>query len=222
MAADGPALLAAAVRAACLAKAPRRTIQAVAAAVAGVLARPATMAATPREASSARAGDMRNAADAGNGFPPEELLAALRAARSAQRRRKKVRRRTAKRVAVAASHNEASVAAETHDDMDVTSALETAVPALPLPEARQNHDAQESQDKRVARLLGIRSDDGSSIASTSSRRSSMAVAVKRPSPDDREMLPPPNRPRRAGGRGRGESKPSEGGAASQRPRRGGR
>ena len=45
MSADGAALLAAAVRAAVLAKAPRRTVQAVAAAVAGVLVRLTTAAA---------------------------------------------------------------------------------------------------------------------------------------------------------------------------------
>ena len=38
MVADGPAFVAAAVKAACEAKAPRRTVQAVAAAVAGVFA----------------------------------------------------------------------------------------------------------------------------------------------------------------------------------------
>jgi hypothetical protein len=182
MAADGPALLAAAVRAACLAKAPRRTIQAIAAAVAGVLVRPATNEATPRQTSSAQAGPKRSAADVVDGSSPEELLVALRAARSAQRRRKKERRCAAKRAAVvvAASLNVVSAGAETRVDMVGASALEAAVLALPLPEARLEHVAL-----------------------------SMTDAVKRPSPDDSTMSPLPCRQRRASGRGKDADSPPD-------------
>ena len=91
MAVDGSALVAAAVRAACLAKAPRRTVQAVAAAVAGVCLRPvavegrkrATVASEPASAHDSSAGDAS----------PEELLEALRSCRREQRRRKKARRK---------------------------------------------------------------------------------------------------------------------------------
>ncbi|CAE8671775.1 unnamed protein product [Polarella glacialis] len=95
MASDGPALLAAAVRAACLAKAPRRTTQAVAAAVAGVILRPPTAAAVPGPTSAAPAGPQRAAEGAGDASP-EALLAALRSARAGQRKRKKERRKAAK------------------------------------------------------------------------------------------------------------------------------
>ena len=74
---DGPALLAAAVRAAVLAKAPRRTVQSVAAAVAGVLVRPAPLPATPATVPGKAAGRQcatdLNAGDAS----PEALLEAF-------------------------------------------------------------------------------------------------------------------------------------------------
>ena len=100
MAFDGPALLAAAVRAACLAKAPRRTVQAVAAAVTGVLARPSTAAAEQATATGMPARSQRAATHEQDAAPsPEELQNSLRAVRTAQRRRKKERRRAAKEAA---------------------------------------------------------------------------------------------------------------------------
>ncbi|CAE8656688.1 unnamed protein product [Polarella glacialis] len=97
--ADGPAFVAAAVRAAILAKAPRRTVQAVAAAVTGVFtSRPA--AATLRTSSAAQAmprGECRSTP--GIGASAEELVAALQEARRARRRRKKENRRAKKREA---------------------------------------------------------------------------------------------------------------------------
>ncbi|CAE8732913.1 unnamed protein product [Polarella glacialis] len=97
--ADGPAFVAAAVRAAILAKAPRRTVQAVAAAVTGVFtSRPA--AATLRASSAAQAmprGECRSTP--GIGASAEELVAALQEARRARRRRKKENRRAKKREA---------------------------------------------------------------------------------------------------------------------------
>lgn len=96
---DGAAaLVAAAVRAAVLAKAPRRTVSAVAASVVSALGRPA--AATQRPAAQVPTGAQRAAAasfaESAGGPSPEELLAALRSARAAQRRRKKQRRKAAK------------------------------------------------------------------------------------------------------------------------------
>mmetsp|Transcript_50274 Transcript_50274/g.139588 ORF Transcript_50274/g.139588 Transcript_50274/m.139588 type:complete len:244 (-) Transcript_50274:276-1007(-) len=96
MAADGAALLAAAVGAACRAKAPRRTVQAVAAAVAGVLVRPAAAAAVPRPGAAVPAGAQSAGPDDSD---PVQLLDSLRAARRAQRIRKKERRRAAKQAA---------------------------------------------------------------------------------------------------------------------------
>jgi hypothetical protein len=92
--ADGAAgLLAAAVRAAILAKAPRRTVQAVAAAVTGVLVRPAADDAAPLTSVP------MVAAGAVAGSSPDELAAALRAARAEQRRKKRARRRERKSLA---------------------------------------------------------------------------------------------------------------------------
>ena len=97
MAADGPAMLAAAVRAACLAKAPRRTIQAVAAAVAGVFAHPATARATPAPVARMPAGTQRAASEGDGGEASTEvLIAALREARSTKRRNKRARRKAAR------------------------------------------------------------------------------------------------------------------------------
>ena len=95
MADDRAALLGAAIRAACLAKAPRRTIQAIASAVTGVLRRPHT-ASTRVKVPDVQPSTQRATSAPGNGGSPEELLAALREARSAQRRRKKDRRKAAK------------------------------------------------------------------------------------------------------------------------------
>ena len=96
---DGAALLAAAVRAAILAKAPRRTVQAVATAVAGVLVRPvkAEPASVPEDAASAP----RAPAPAFGDASADALLQALRAKRCATRRAKR-QRRTARRSASAA------------------------------------------------------------------------------------------------------------------------
>jgi hypothetical protein len=102
MVVDGAAMLAAAVRAAVLAKAPRRTVQAVAAAVAGVFARPD---ATQRPAASVPAGSHCAAKETGHDASAEELLAALRSARNAQRRKKKERRREAKMAASKAAED---------------------------------------------------------------------------------------------------------------------
>ena len=91
---DAAALVAAAVRAAVLAKAPRRTVAAVAAAVTGVLVKP--QQATPHKNDAATASGQRADAQAATGASAEDLVAALREARSAQRRRKKERRKERK------------------------------------------------------------------------------------------------------------------------------
>ena len=100
MVVDGPALLAAAVRAACQAGAPRRTVQAVASAVTAILVRPA--AAVPRREPKTPAGTPGAAAE-GEPDDAPALLASLRAVRQAQRVRKKERRRAAKVAAAAAA-----------------------------------------------------------------------------------------------------------------------
>lgn len=112
MSADGAALLAAAVRAAVLAKAPRRTVQAVAAAVAGVLVRPAAANAAKGTGPSVPAGSQCAAAEGAGDPSPEFLLDSLRAVRSAQRRRKKERRQARKEATRKATPQEEDVKRE--------------------------------------------------------------------------------------------------------------
>jgi hypothetical protein len=120
---DGAAMLAAAVRAAVLAKAPRRTVQAVAAAVAGVFARPAAVAARG-PAAPVPAGSQCAAKETGNDASAEELLAALRSARSAQRKKKKERRCAAK-LAASRAANEDRVAVGLSSELDLGGGLPT-------------------------------------------------------------------------------------------------
>ncbi len=120
--ADGPAFVAAAVRAAILAKAPRRTVQAVAAAVTGVFVRP-TAAAAPVPAAMAQA--MPESADAAveaTGASLEEMVAKLQAVRRAQRKKKKENRKARKRAGqmspAASEVSTKSVAMFFHDGWD--------------------------------------------------------------------------------------------------------
>ena len=114
---DGPALLAAAVRAAILAHAPRRTVQAVATAVASVLVRPAMAKAAPATVPAAAASAPRSAAPAFGDASADALLEALRAKRSAhraaKRERLKARRSASAAPGVSESVNEAPVPAAT-------------------------------------------------------------------------------------------------------------
>lgn len=91
-------LVAAAVRAAILAKAPRRTVSAVAAAVVSAFVGATAHAATKTRDARQQAGTQR-ATECGADDDPAALLEALREARSSQRRRKKARRKAAKVVA---------------------------------------------------------------------------------------------------------------------------
>jgi len=95
MPADGASLLEAAIRGAVLAHAPRRTVQAVAAAVTGVLLRQTTAAALNSD--SRRQPDAPMETDEVG--DPAQLLASLRASRRSQRQKKKERRRLAKQAA---------------------------------------------------------------------------------------------------------------------------
>ena len=83
------ALLSAAVKAACQAKAPRRTVAAVAAAVTTVLLQPVTVTATPARVPDVHAGPPESAEALG----VDELEQRLRQARAAKRQSKRQRRR---------------------------------------------------------------------------------------------------------------------------------
>jgi len=96
-AADGPALLAAAVKAALSARAPRRTVAAVASAVTRALAPTKTAPVTPpTKATPERADEQPAEEKAIAETSPEDLLQALRHARRAERALKKARRRESK------------------------------------------------------------------------------------------------------------------------------
>ena len=100
--ADGAGLASAAVRAAILAKAHRRTVSAVAAAVVSAVVGTHAKAACQTQLSSERAGTQRGTARSNDDDAagcPAALLEALRAARASQRKRKKERRRAAKTAA---------------------------------------------------------------------------------------------------------------------------
>ena len=88
-------MVAAAVRAAVSAKAPRRTVSAVAAAVASALARPVTVDAKPRSATPRAPAETQPPTEqAFDGTTSESvLLEALRSKRREQRRAKKARHR---------------------------------------------------------------------------------------------------------------------------------
>ena len=99
MAADGPAFVAAAVKAAIAAKAPQRTVQGVAAAVAGVFAHAALAHATPKPAAQAREAAQHVPQVDPTGVPePATLVEALRHARRAQKALKRKKGRAAKQV----------------------------------------------------------------------------------------------------------------------------
>ena len=90
--ADGSSLIAAAIRAAILAKAPRRTVQAIAAAVTSVLVHQiADACPKTKDADHVRSSNASNAKL--SGVSAEEHVEALRAARSARRRRKRANKR---------------------------------------------------------------------------------------------------------------------------------
>ena len=177
MASDGPAFLAAAVRAACLAKAPRRTVQAVASAVAGVLARPAA-AATSVPGPKVPAGSQRSAA-AEPASDPSELLAALRAARSAQRKRKKERQRARKVTASAVLPEKCGACPPAQASDSRGSQAQSAASARVRGLRRAHPDVDTIMDEEQARAASPSShpsswmtskyDDGQSAKSTASR-----------------------------------------------------
>ena len=102
VATDAASLVEAAVRAACLARAPRRTVQAVAAAVVSVLAHPSPAAnSAPRTARVERPSDP----GASSGARRESSEEARREALAAKRRRKRQRKKAAKAAAVSTEPN---------------------------------------------------------------------------------------------------------------------
>ena len=112
------ALLAAAIRAAVLARAPRRTVSAVGAAVAGALGHLAPVAETRRPSEAgATAGSRPPDRDGGNSPSAEELLAALRQRRREARHSKKARRRAA-RAAFASAPSQAQAPPQAHVHSD--------------------------------------------------------------------------------------------------------
>jgi hypothetical protein len=172
MSADGCALLGAAVRAAILAGAPRRTVQAVAVGVTGALL--GTPAAAPALASDGRAGMLRAAAAGPTDASAETLLEALRASRS-EGRKKKRQRRKAREVA------RRGVASEMCADalLDGVAALERAV-ATPVGDDARDTDMPPPPAPRPGSAApehaGSDSDKGLSHSSVPLRTSSVSSA----------------------------------------------
>ena len=118
---DPAALVAAAVRAACLAKAPRRTVQGVAAAVVSVLMRPAEAAPSTVRGETARGPAAHEAVVEKS---EEERREAVRAKRRLKRQPKKA----ARAAAAVSSANKEQVADEAHQGS--AGDAETAEPAV--------------------------------------------------------------------------------------------
>lgn len=160
MAADGPAFVAAAVRAACLAKAPRRTVSAVAAAVAAVFAHQHASATSGRKVAEQPAAQCAADVVTDEASPPT-LVEALRSARRAQRRRKKERRLAAKAQAAMESSTSDGRAVPEPRDMDESAPMHS--------NASQDEDEQQAKpaDERATGSMNIgeRSSQGSRASS---------------------------------------------------------
>lgn len=183
MASNGPALLAAAVRAACLAKAPRRTVQAVAAAVASVIVRGATDEAAPNAPPGLPAGPSTlktgqrgpTAASAPCDASPEELLEALRAAKAARRRKKRERKR-ATTAALPASRNDA----ELESAPAAATPLELQQPAAHLPQPELAQEAPPLTPRSHSDCLAILGIEvPSSLSPSASQHSLTSIEGKR-------------------------------------------
>ncbi|CAE7863861.1 unnamed protein product [Symbiodinium microadriaticum] len=142
MAPNHAALLAAAVKAACQAKAPRRTVAAIAAAVTSSLvaaaAAPATVTGAASRPPSARVD---------SGVRDDELVQQLRDAR-AERRRAKRQRRRAKKVAATSGANDQTVAVA--EAASVGTAVAEAMDADEEPRADKDKPLQHGKTGSIA------------------------------------------------------------------------
>ena len=196
--ADGTAaaLVAAAVQAAIREGAPRRTVAAVAAAVANTAmsaaAQPTRRATMPRV--PAQEAPVSSEAD-----DPELLLASLRAARRAQRQRKKQRRREAKQAAnaplpvdntqqaIAGTHDNADTAGQSAEQLGVPAAVPAPVPDSPvvaMSEQRmglklQRQPKRSSMSVSLAELgIDAQSEISASVASSGVQKKGRTAAVQ--------------------------------------------
>ena len=186
----------------------------MAAAVAGVFARPATARATPRTSAAGPAGAQARASEEDG--DAAAVLETLRAARKAQRRKKKERRRAKKASGKLPPQNEN---AGTPDAGGLAlQPLETRVDSLDTCTLGTGTLEDGSQitprsQRAMRRLMGLETDtdDDGSVASAQSHRPMLADGghVKRLRPDvDFAMAPPPARQRRRAGDGSGGGVPS--------------
>ena len=230
----GAELVSAAVRSAILAKAPRRTVAAVAASVTSALLG-ATKAAQPRPTAGEPTRTQNPTEQSAEGdASPEALLTALRDARRAQRKRKKVRKRAGKEAASHADQQnvDGEPAGQTHRGEPVAPALpqEQAAPSAPCdtgvtiavpPTAQQQPPRALSMPRGSQPLAASIPESGGSFVLPPSPTSSCAARgvahllanfvpldtpVASPAPAGRQ--PAPTRPRPGGpyqrSRGRGK------------------
>ena len=140
--------MAAAVRAASLAKAPRRTVQAVAAAVTSVVVHRSVVAAPKQSGQDQTMPTSTNVAAAATAATPEALVEALREARSARRRKKRANRRARARELAAASSGDDERLPTPEREADATMEPEPAdASAIAVPASDASALAMEVDEK---------------------------------------------------------------------------
>eukprot|EP00419_Tripos_fusus_P054077 CAMPEP_0172805998 /NCGR_PEP_ID=MMETSP1075-20121228/6056_1 /TAXON_ID=2916 /ORGANISM="Ceratium fusus, Strain PA161109" /LENGTH=253 /DNA_ID=CAMNT_0013644713 /DNA_START=61 /DNA_END=822 /DNA_ORIENTATION=+ len=154
MAVDGPALLGAAIRAACLARAPRRTVQAIASAVTGVLVGRHVASGTSPKSIRRQQRDTEGS-DCDDGPGDAELLEALRASRRARRKRKKDRRRAAKAAAPTTNPTQETSAGDVSSFGELKGGRHDVEDnAQGAAHQSHEHTQQQQQQQHVARFVG--------------------------------------------------------------------
>ena len=189
MAADGPAMIFAAVDAACKAQAPRRTIQGVAAAVASVFAQlqPASANAKIRARNAKPAARCTTDRMDVDEVTPDAIVEALKSVRSAKRKRKKERRMAAR--ATSAEDKKATdgragpVVASQNPD---TSHSHTAIAQMPSEASEMQHPAAANAHLRDPRAsVAIAQSSAGSVAESDdsyATRQSVLERVTAPAP----------------------------------------
>lgn len=199
MAADGAAMIAAAVRAACLAKAPRRTVQAVAAAVAGVFAQHAEGAGARNRVRVQPAA--QTAEDSGvSEVTPDALVEALRTMRRAQRQRKKERRRASK-VAAQCDEGEGRAGPELGSQKPDIPPTEVSTVPLTTDNVAQVTVQTPDAERSLARQIGSGAWQGSRHSQATSQADEISFHTYGGSMVDEQAAaasapPPPDRPER--------------------------
>lgn len=176
LAADGAALVAAAVQAAIRERAPRRTVAAVAAAVTGTLV---SAAARPCVATKPKVCTQDAQSAAGETDDPAQLLETLRAVRRTQRKKKKERRRAAKLEARDNSDQKADVADQSAQIEGTVAAVSAMPDEITQPSAASAVQSGPLRSSPGVNNVGEPDDDGSSSCHTMSMVGGSVVSAGR-------------------------------------------